>query len=80
LIREYDEENQTIDCIITIDAIRTQILNSQSVHLEWDDGGERYGDIPGTLECWYDGYIDYDHNRNEELLEVKCGSVNAEFS
>ncbi|HZD36188.1 MAG TPA: hypothetical protein VE130_13385 [Nitrososphaeraceae archaeon] len=51
LIREYDEENQTIDCIITIDAIRTQILNSQSVHLEWDDGGERYGDIPGTSEC-----------------------------
>jgi hypothetical protein len=35
------------------------------------DYDERYEDIPGTNECWYDGYADgqeypFNHDRNEE--------------
>lgn len=78
MIREYAEENQTIECIININAIRTQIRNSQSVLPEWDDG-ERCRDIPGRSECRHVSYIDCDHDRNEELVRVKCGSYNAEF-
>jgi hypothetical protein len=38
------------------------------------DYDERYEDIPGTNECWYDGYADgqdhpFNHDRNEECKD-----------
>jgi hypothetical protein len=48
------------------------------------DYDEKYDDIPGANECWYDGYLDgennsYNHDRGDECKDRGGGSGQSSF-